>query len=124
MKNYKTLYWITTILFSVFMLFSSYLYLGTDQIKNSFVGLGFPDYFRLELGIAKLLGAIALALPAVPRPIKGFAYAGFVINLVSALIAHLAVSDPVSTLVVPFLALIVLALSYQAYTKLDKHVND
>jgi hypothetical protein len=55
--------------------------------------LGFPDYFRIELGAGKLLGAIALILPFVPRKVKEFAYAGFTIIFVSAFIAHLASGD-------------------------------
>ena len=46
----------------------------------------------MELSWAKLLG-VALMLAPVPARLKEWAYAGFAINLVSALIAHLAVGD-------------------------------
>ena len=47
----------------------------------------------MELSWAKILGVLALLLPLVPARLKEWAYAGFAINLVSALIAHFAVGD-------------------------------
>ena len=54
--------------------------------------LGFPAYFRVELSWAKVLGVIALLAP-VPARIREWAYAGFAITLLSALIAHLSMGD-------------------------------
>ena len=59
----------------------------------AFTHLGFPDYFRLELSWAKLLGVVDLLLAPVPVRLKEWAYAGFAITLGSALIAHLSVGD-------------------------------
>jgi len=61
--------------------------------KSGFIHSGFPDYFRLELGIAKFLGAIALILPWTPDEIKEVAYAGFTITFVSKFIDHLSRGD-------------------------------
>jgi DoxX-like family len=57
-----------------------------------FTHLGFPAYFRVELSWAKLLGVILLLAP-VPSRLKEWAYAGFAINLASALIAHFSLGD-------------------------------
>ncbi len=46
-----------------------------------------PDYFRIELSWAKFAGLAALLVPMVPARLKEWAYAGFAIKLVSALIA-------------------------------------
>ena len=54
--------------------------------------MGFTAYFRVELSWAKLLGAVLLLAP-VPARLKEWAYAGFAIDLGSALIAHLSVGD-------------------------------
>src|SRR3981189_3716308 len=62
------------------------------QVSEAFTHLGFPAYFRVELSLAKLLG-VALLLAPVPARLKEWAYAGFAIHLVSALIAHLSVVD-------------------------------
>ena len=57
-------------------------------MAEAFTHLGFPDYFRVELSWAKLLGVVLLLAP-VPARLKEWAYAGFAISLGSALIALL-----------------------------------
>ncbi|HEX3877322.1 MAG TPA: DoxX family protein, partial [Bryobacteraceae bacterium] len=59
---------------------------------QAFTHLGFPAYFRVELSWAKFLGVGMLLLPLSAR-VKEWAYAGFAINLASALIAHFAMGD-------------------------------
>jgi hypothetical protein len=61
-------------------------------VAEAFTNLGFPDYFRVELAWAKLLGVVLLLAP-VPARLKEWAYAGFAITIGSALIAHFAVGD-------------------------------
>src|SRR5690606_22936362 len=104
----KVIYWVSTGLFSVMMLFAAYNYFTDAMIKGAFVHLGFPDYSRVELAVAKLLGAAALVIPLVPRAFQHLAYAGFTVNLVSAVIAPLALGDPVSAWVPPLVFLGVL----------------
>ena len=70
----------------------SYAQLVLPQVAEAFTHLGFPDYFRVELSWAKLLGVMLLLAP-VPARLKEWVYAGFAINLVSAVIAHLSVGD-------------------------------
>lgn len=85
-------YWTVTALFCLQMSFTAYAQLRLPQVALAFVHLGFPDYFRVELSWAKLLGVALLVAPVPPR-LKEWAYAGFAIDLASALIAHLAVGD-------------------------------
>jgi DoxX-like family len=66
--------------------------LSLPQVAEAFTRLGFPDYFRVELAWAKLLGVVLLLAP-VPARLKEWAYAGSAITLASALIAHFAVGD-------------------------------
>jgi hypothetical protein len=87
-------FWISTALFALQMGFTAYAQLRIPDVANAFAHLGFPDYFRIELTLAKLAGLVALLVPTVPARLKEWAYAGFAITLVSALIAHLAVGDP------------------------------
>lgn len=112
--NSKYLYWGATGLLALFMAFSSVWYFVGEGPAASFERLGFPDYFRIELGIAKMAGAIALVSP-VPRVVKEWTYAGFAITFVSAFIAHTAAGDPVSALVPPVLAFALLVTSYVTY---------
>jgi hypothetical protein len=85
-------YWSVTGLFCLQMGFTAYAQLNLPQVAEAFARLGFPAYFRVELSWAKLLG-IALLLAPVPARLKEWAYAGFAINLVSALVAHFAMGD-------------------------------
>ncbi|HEV8145940.1 MAG TPA: DoxX family protein [Bryobacteraceae bacterium] len=85
-------YWMITALFCLQMSFTAYAQLSLPQVAEAFTHLGFPGYFRVELSLAKLIGVALLLLPVAAR-LKEWAYAGFAINLVSALIAHLSVGD-------------------------------
>src|SRR5947207_11992828 len=89
-------FWIATALFCLQMSFTAYAQLRLPQVAQMFTHLGFPDYFRVELSWAKLIGVALLLAPAPARAsltanLKEWAYAGFAINLASALIAHLSV---------------------------------
>ena len=87
-------FWIVTTLFCLQMGFTAYAELRLPQVAEAFTHLGFPAaYFRLELSWAKLVGMLLLLAPAVPARLKEWAYAGFAINLGSALIAHFSVGD-------------------------------
>src|SRR3982750_3679512 len=85
-------FWIATGLFCLQMSFTAYAQLRLPQLADTFNHLGFPSYFRVELSWAKLVGVLLLLAPVPPR-LKEWAYAGFAINLGSALIAHVAVGD-------------------------------
>jgi hypothetical protein len=85
-------FWIVTALFCLQITFTAYAQLRLPQVADAFHHLGFPAYFRVELSWAKLLGVVLLLAP-VPVRLKEWAYAGFAINLGSALIAHLSVGD-------------------------------
>lgn len=112
MRKDKIIFWITTGIVSVMMSFSAFNYLTNEVMKGAFVHLGFPSYFRIELAIAKILGAIVLILPLIPNRLKEFAYTGFAITFISAFIAHLASGDPVSVALMPVVFLVILIVSY------------
>ena len=87
-------FWSVTVLFCLQIGFTAYAQLALPQVAEAFTRLGFPDFFRVELAWAKLLGVV-LVLAPVPARLKEWAYAGFAITLGSALIAHVAVGDGV-----------------------------
>lgn len=117
MKTLKIIYWVTTGLVAFGMLVSFFNYMFNPVMKAGYAHIGFPDWFRVELGIAKLLGAIALIVPKIPRPLKEWAYFGFFVNFFSAIIAHYAVNDPVVNMIAPLAVLILLIISYISYHK-------
>lgn len=109
MKINKIIYWISTGFFALSMLFSSYLYLThSPQLVDGFKLMGYPLLMLSILGMAKLLGAIALLQPKF-NTLKEWAYAGFTINLIGAAWTHIAMGHP---FISPILFLALLAVSY------------
>lgn len=123
MKKTRIIYWTTTALFCLLMLFSAFNYLTNPEMKSAFAHLGFPDYFRVELAIAKILGALVLLLPFTPKGFKYFAYAGFTITVISATIAHIASSDPLMVAIAPVIFLVVLVVSFFYYEKMVRELK-
>jgi hypothetical protein len=89
-------------------------------MKGAFRHLGYPDYFRIELTVAKALGVLALLIPGIPSKVRDFAYAGFAITLISASIAHFSVGDPLLFVIDPLLFLGALITSYVYFQKLTR----
>jgi DoxX-like family len=112
MNKYKIIYWTATGIITAMMFFSAFGYFTDPDMKAAFVHLGFPGYFRIELGVLKVLGALALILPLVSDKIKTFAYFGFALTFISAFIAHFASGDPVAVAIMPIIFLVVLGVSY------------
>jgi putative oxidoreductase len=88
----KTVYWVAKGFISFFMLFSAYF---SYSHPADLQALGFPDYFRIELVIAKVMGAVLLLIPQVSLRVKEWIYAGFMITMISAMIAHICSHDPI-----------------------------
>jgi hypothetical protein len=114
----KWTYWITTGLVSGVMLYTAVSYFTAEKMKDSFKHLGFPDFFRIELGVAKTLGALALLLPFLPSRLKEAAYAGFAITFVSAIVAHMSQGDPITHSLQAVILLVLLGISYFYFAKL------
>src|SRR4029078_13279415 len=91
-KATTIIYWVVTGLFCLQMGFTAYAQLRLPQVAEAFTHLGFPGYFRVELSWAQLIREVLLFMP-LPARLKEWAYAGFAITLVSALIAHFSVGD-------------------------------
>jgi hypothetical protein len=63
--------------FSIINFIFSDLFPFLNGPEGAFVYLGLPDYFKIELTTAKILGVLALLIPSVPFKIKEFAYSGW-----------------------------------------------
>lgn len=112
--NTKTLYWGSTALLVLFATATGTMYFFAQAPAETIRRLGYPDYVRVLLGIAKLGGAVGLLVP-LPRSLKEWVYAGFTFDFSMALISHTMVGDPLSLIVRPGIALAVLAASYAGY---------
>ena len=104
-------YWATTGLLAAMSAFAAFSYLsGSPQAVQGFEHVGYPQQLRIILGIAKLLGAIALVAPGVPK-FKEWAYAGFTFAWISAFVAHYLAKDGPKAFT-PLVLLAMLAVSY------------
>jgi len=115
MKRDKIIYWAATGLIAAGMLFSAFMYLTKNpELVAGFQLLGFPDFIIAILGVAKLLGAIALVVPVWDR-LKEWAYAGFVFTFIGAIWSHVATATPWMG---PAIALGILTVSYVFWVRL------
>jgi hypothetical protein len=122
MKSTKIIYWVTTGILAVMMSYSAYLYLTSPDLEQAFTHLGFPGYFRVELAIAKFIGAALLLVPVSIR-IKEWVYAGFGIVFISGFIAHLVSGDPTSAVIMPLVFFLLLMVSYFTLHKYQRRDN-
>lgn len=88
------------------MLFSLYKMYTPDYDR-----MHLPHYLRNELSVFKILGLIVLVLPQFSIRVKEWAYAGFGITLISAIVAHYSSGDALIRSLEPVIFLAVLSLS-------------
>ena len=119
MKRLHLTYWIVTVLFSAFMIFSSYggITLMPEAVALLHDHLGYPLYFIRWISVFKIIGAISILLPNVPVRVKEWAYFGFFIDLVAAACSFIAVGDPVGTWAPMMIFIALLVSAYVLYHK-------
>ncbi len=117
MKKIKTIYWVTTVLAMLTGATSAFMYFTSPKFIEGYRHLGFPDYFRMELGMAKILGMLVLLIPAVPARAKEWAYIGFAITFTSGIVAH-GIVDGFSVAIFPVIPLAFLMVSYIYFHRL------
>jgi hypothetical protein len=100
------------------MMLNAYFYLTSEEAKRICTHFGFPDYLRVELAFAKITGVIVLLLPVIKGRLKEWAYAGFVITVISGFIAHICSGDSLRSASSALVALVILLTSYFNYHKL------
>lgn len=105
--NGKTIaYWATTGLTTLAFLGGGITDLRRppSMVEGMVHHLGYPAYFLLILGAWKVLGAIAVAAPKLPR-LKEWAYAGILFDLTGAAISHAAAGDDAGKVITPLVIL-------------------
>ena len=94
MKTRNVAYWIITIVLAFCILSggaAEALHFEAN-VDGIVVRLGYPLYFLTLIGIWKVLGAIVILVPRLPR-LKEWAYAGIFFNVTGAAFSHAAVGD-------------------------------
>ncbi|MEM6468945.1 MAG: DoxX family protein [Planctomycetota bacterium] len=112
MTKSTIVYWMVTTLFCLAMGAAGVLNLiRFEGQQESMTALGYPVYLMSILGVAKVLGVIALLIPKTPL-LKEWAYAGFTFDLLGASASHAFVKDPTPEIIVPLVVLAVAVASY------------
>jgi hypothetical protein len=107
-----TAFWATTVLGPTSFVIGGVLGLiGGPEVVATTTHLGYPLYFVTILSTWKLLGAIAITAPGLPR-VKEWAYAGFAFDLTAAAVSHAAVGDGAGDIISPLVFLVLVAASY------------
>lgn len=90
-KKINLLYWIFTILFVGLMAFTAVpnLLNTPESVQLIHDQLGYPKYFVPYIGLAKLVGCVAILIPGLDK-IKEWAYAGLFFDLVSSIYSGIA----------------------------------
>src|SRR5687768_3500935 len=116
-KRNKIIYWIATIWLSLGMLSTGIVQLlKTEEEVDMMTHLGYPVYFLTIIGVWKILGVVAVLLPAGRQVflnlIREWAYAGFFIAMSGAVISHLIIGDEAKEFFGPTLLLILTMVSW------------
>ena len=106
----KIAYWASTIIAAVMLGFALSYLTGNQQVVEGFKHLGYPQYLRIVLGVAKPAAGVVLLLPGL-RLLKEWAYAGAAIAWLMAFIAHWQAGDGAASFA-PLALLILLIVSY------------
>ncbi len=111
-KCNRIIYWVSTIWLCVGMLSTGVVQLlRVDKEVTFIIEMGYPLYFLTLLGIAKILGVVALLIPKFPV-MKEWAYAGFFFTMAGAVFSHIASGNEVKELFGPVLLLVLTTVSW------------
>ena len=105
-------YWTATTLIALAFLSGGAAYLArADEPVRGMAELGYPAYVVTILGVWKVLGALAILAPRLPR-LKEWAYAGIAFDLSGAAFSQAAMGHPAAKVIVPLVLLGIAAASW------------
>jgi hypothetical protein len=119
MKKLKIFYWIFTgIMAAMLGIGAVFNAMSSPESVEVFKHIGYPEYLVSFLGVAKLLGIIAILIPGFPR-IKEWAYAGLTYDIIGAMYSHIAIGAPAKEWAPLFIILFIIAGSYIFHHKIQ-----
>ena len=114
-----TFWFVTALVFLAFLGSGIGNLVHAPNIARDMAHLGYPAYFSTILGTWKVLGALAVAVPAFPR-VKEWAYAGMMFDLTGAAISRAVAGDGAPGVIPP---LIVAGLVVASWALRPAHWN-
>lgn len=122
-KSRKIIFWATTIVIAI-----AYFATGVGNIlpfahiAQDMAHLGYPPYFLKILGTWKILAAITIVLPGMPR-IKEWAYAGMMLDLTGAALSRYAVGDGLQMIIIPLAISVLVTVNYALRHSMLNKIN-
>ena len=117
-KNMKTALWIIIIIISAFFILSGYMELTKNPATYpKTIRMGYPPYFIALLGLAKLIGAVVLLIPALR--LREWVFAAFTFDVIFAFFSGYSIqsyADCVKAIIV----FIVLMLAYRLFLRIER----
>lgn len=111
-KRNKIIYWIATLWLALGMTSTAIVQLlGIKEGTAAIIQLGYPAYFLIILGTAKLLGVITVLIPKFPL-LKEWAYAGFFFMMSGAVLSHMAMGNGFGDIAPALLLLVLTVISW------------
>jgi uncharacterized membrane protein YphA (DoxX/SURF4 family) len=112
MTGKKLMYWVCTLVGCAVLIVTGVLDLmGNDWVTKVITKLKYPGYVMQISGICKIVAAVVLLLPHLPK-LKEWAYAGCIFLMIAAISSHVMAEDEVIKILLPVVTLLVLTASY------------
>jgi hypothetical protein len=126
MRKNRIIFWTTTVFLFLFegVMPLSALIFAPSQATAGAVALDYPAYFAYGIIAFKIVGSILLIIPALPRPVKEWTYAGFAFNFLCASLSHFVVDGFAFVSFFPLIILAIAAVSYVTYFKVYQHTSE
>jgi uncharacterized membrane protein YphA (DoxX/SURF4 family) len=122
-KGRKIGYWVTTGLVALALAPGGIAdVMMIPDVIAAMDALGFPHYIAPFIGVAKILGAIAILAPKFPR-LKEWAYAGIAVDLLGASYSHAAIGDVIGNIMTP-LVIFMIAMASWYLRPADRRLPD
>ena len=101
-------------------MWSAYGYIFSKAVIEGVEKLGFPNFFRIELALLKIIAVAVILIPQIPIQYKDWAYVGIGLFYLTAIIAHFAHKDPIVFNLLNFILFFILIVS-NIYLKKMNH---
>jgi DoxX-like protein len=111
-RRIRLAHWTVTLLFLSLQGWAALQFLNrAPRISDAVLALGYPAYLMNMLGVATLLGILAIASGLSPT-LKEWAYAGFALEECGAFASHLSAGDSFKTTLLPITVFAIQLASY------------
>jgi hypothetical protein len=116
MKTAKVIYWTVTLLFvSAIGSGGVMMLIGNPANVKGITDLGYPAYLCTILGVAKILGSIAILFGGRFPTLKEWAYAGISFDLLGASASYAFTGGPVAHMVAPLVIWVLVLISHRQW---------